>query len=240
MQTFRSAVALGLALVLAASIGTYGMLKAKSAEQTLVVTGSARRRITSDKAIWRLDIARKDSTVAAAYQSLNSDVPKVRAFLKEQGVPETEIMLSSITSEVKNEVDANGRDTGRVGAYVLSQSVEVRSSDVSKIGVLSREAVGRLLQQDILVSSQAPEYLYTKLGDLKVQMLAEAAKDAKSRAESVAASVGSRIGGVRAARMGVLQITPADSTDVSSEGRSDTTSVEKDITSVMSVTFGID
>jgi uncharacterized protein len=86
----------------------------------------------------------------------------------------------------------------------------------------------------------APEYHYTKLGDLKIEMLAEAAKDAKVRAQQIAQSTGSSIGSVRTARMGVLQITPADSNDVSDSGVNDTSSLDKDITAVVNVGFAID
>ena len=70
-------------------------------------------------------------------------------------------------------------------------------------------------------------------------MLAEAAKDAKKRAEQVAASTDSSIGNVRTARMGVLQITPADSNEVSDSGMNDTSSLDKDITAVVNLSFEI-
>jgi len=70
-------------------------------------------------------------------------------------------------------------------------------------------------------------------------MLAEAAKDAKTRAERVAASTDSSIGSVRTARMGVLQITPADSNEVSDSGMNDTSSLDKDITAVVNLSFEI-
>ena len=75
--------------------------------------------------------------------------------------------------------------------------------------------------------------------DYRPSYNAEAAKDAKVRAEKVAESTGSSIGSVRTARMGVLQITPADSNEVSDSGMNDTSSLEKDITAVVNVGFEI-
>ena len=60
------------------------------------------------------------------------------------------------------------------------------------------------------------------------------------RAEQIAKSTGSSIGSVRTARMGVLQITPADSTEVSDSGMNDTSSLEKDITAVVNIGFAVD
>ena len=165
-------------------------------------------------------------------------MPKVRQYLLTQGVQPGEIKLSAIESTTLNERGPNGEDTGRLSGYSLKQSVEVRSQNVARVEKLSREAT-ELINQGILLESYPPQYVYTKLSDVKQEMLAEATKDAKARAQKIASSVGSEIGGVRSARMGVLQITPADSNDVSDSGMSDTTSVEKDITSVVSVTFAV-
>ncbi len=90
------------------------------------------------------------------------------------------------------------------------------------------------------MESRDPEYRYTKLGDMKIQMLAEAAKDAKVRAIQIAASTGARAGALRSARMGVLQINPAGSTETSSEGNNDTTSIEKDVIAVVTASFAVE
>ncbi len=120
----------------------------------------------------------------------------------------------------------------------MHQQLEVRSPDVDKVAIVSRQ-VTELINQGILLESMEPEYLYTKLGDLKIEMLAEAAKDAKARAGQIASSTGDHIGKVRAAHMGILQITPTDSTQVSDSGMNDTTSLEKDITAVVNISFAI-
>ncbi len=96
------------------------------------------------------------------------------------------------------------------------------------------------MEQGVELESDAPEYIYTKLGDLKIQMLAEAARDSRVRAEQIASSTGAKIGPLRSARMGVIQINPADSTEVSNEGNNDTTSEEKDILTVVASTFALE
>ncbi len=96
-----------------------------------------------------------------------------------------------------------------------------------------------LINQGIFIESSTPQYIYTKLGDLKIEMLAQAAKDAKVRAEQIANSTGNNIGAVRSAKMGVMQITAADSNEVSDYGLNDTSSFEKDITGVVNISFAI-
>ncbi|HEV7859302.1 MAG TPA: SIMPL domain-containing protein [Pyrinomonadaceae bacterium] len=239
---FNAGFALAVALVLSAIIGSWAIIRVKSRDQTIVVTGSARKRIKSDLVIWRAGVSYEATQLADAYKSLSNDVPRVKHYLISKGIPENEITISAITSQTlhaKSTDGEGGEDSGRITGYSLKQELEVRSTDVDKIEKLAREAT-ELINQGILIESNAPEYHYTKLGDLKIEMLSEAAKDAKLRAQQIASSTGSSIGSMRSARMGVLQITPADSNDVSGEGMNDTSSLDKDITAVVNVTFAVD
>jgi uncharacterized protein len=230
---------LGLALIIAAGIAAWAVANYTKADQTVVVTGSARRRIKSDLIVWQTVVSASGLTIADGYNQLKSQVPQVKNYLQQKwGIAADQIVVSSVTTQAIQQTDAEGQPTGNVQSYTLRQSLEVRSTDVDKIGKLSRE-VTELINQGIFLESNSPQYIYTKLSDLKVEMLAEAAKDAKLRAEQIATSTGSRVGTVRAARMGVLQITAADSNQVSDYGMNDTSALEKDITAVVNVTFGL-
>jgi hypothetical protein len=147
--------------------------------------------------------------------------------------------VSAISTTQQHGKDSDGNDTSEITGYSLSQQIEVRSSDVAKISQIAREAT-ELINQGILIESAAPKYYYTQIGNLKIEMLGEAAKDAKERAERIASSTGNSIGSVRSAKMGVLQITAADSTDVSDYGVYDTSTIEKDMTAVVNVSFAVD
>jgi len=238
-QTFLAAVVVGVALVLAAAIGAWAFVKAKRGDQTITVTGSARRPIRSDLVVWRAAVSYQAPALSEAYRSLSESVPKVKAYLMSKGIPENEITISSISSQTLHGRTSDGGETSEITGYSLRQELEVRSKDVDKIGKIAREAT-ELINQGILLESMAPEYYYTQLGSLKIEMMAEAAKDAKLRAEKIAESTGSSIGSVKTARMGVLQITPAGSNEVSDSGMNDTSSLEKDITAVVSIGFGVD
>ena len=79
----------------------------------------------------------------------------------------------------------------------------------------------------------------TKLAELKIQILREATMDAKKRAEEIASSSGNKIGVIRTAKMGVFQITPVNSYDVSDYGSNDTSSLEKKVNAVVKADFSI-
>jgi hypothetical protein len=236
---FNAGFALAVALVLSSIVGAWAYTHAKNGEQTITVTGSARKRIKSDLVVWRAAVTYQAAQLSDAYKSLSDNVPKVKQYLISKGVPEDQITISSISSSTLHAKDNEGNETGQITGYSLRQELEVRSNDVDKIEKIAREAT-ELINQGILLESMSPEYLYTKLGDLKIEMLGEAAKDAKTRAQQIASSTGSQIGSVRSAKMGVMQITPADSNEVSDSGMNDTSSLEKDITAVVNVSFAVD
>jgi hypothetical protein len=236
---FNAGFALAVAIVLASIVGAWAYTHAKTGDQTITVTGSARKRIKSDLVIWRAGVSYQAPQLSEAYKALTDNVPKVKQYLISKGVQENQITISSISSTTLHEKNSDGEETGEITGYSLRQELMVRSNDVDKIEKLAREAT-ELINQGILLESNPPEYLYTRLGDLKIEMLAEAAKDAKVRAQQIASSTGSSIGSVRTARMGVMQITPADSNDVSDSGMNDTSSLDKDITAVVNVGFSVD
>lgn len=243
---FRAAVALSLSIILSSVIASWAFLHAKKLSQTIQVTGSAKKRIKSNLMIWNASVTVESASLADAYGKLSRDVEKTKAFLIHQGVPENQIVISAVSTTPvrrgKNSPSegANvGAISGPVTGYSLKQSLGIRSSDIDKITNISRQ-VTELINQAILLESEEPQYLYTRIAETKVEILAAAARDAKERAQQIAASTGSRVGGIRSAEMGVLQITAADSSAVSGYGENDTKSLEKDITAVVHVTFAIE
>ncbi len=236
---FNAGVAMAIGLVMSSAIFGWFYAKAKKGDDSITVTGSAKKRIKSDLVVWSAGVSVQGAQLTDAYKQLSDNIPKIKQYLAGKGLPEDQMTVSSITTLTHKRLDGNGNETSEVSGYTLSQHIEVRSADVDKIAQLAREAT-ELINQGILIESEAPQYYYTKIGDLKIEMLGEAAKDAKERAESIAASTGNRVGSIRSARMGVLQITPADSTEVSDYGIYSTTTIDKDMTAVVNIGFAVD
>ena len=242
---FRAALALSLAIFLSATIWSWTFLHAKKLDQNVSVTGSSKKRIRSDLVLWKTSVTAEGSNLSDTYDKLNRDIEKTRAFIGAHGIPAAQTVLSAVETTPIRQGKRRPPDeeeasviSGAITGYQLKQSLEIRSAEVDKVTAVSRQ-VTELIKQGILLESEAPRYLYTRLAETKVEILAEAAKDALARARQIASSTGSEIGEVRSADMGVLQITAADSTDVSGYGIYDTTSVEKDITAVVHVTFAL-
>ncbi len=237
-QLFAGLAVLSFSFVVSSFIFAKAIGEFKQANDVLVVTGSAKKPIQSDYIILRFSISSQEPTAKAAYQNLKRQREVLQAYLKEQQVPNNAITLKAIRSYTIPELSVNGRETGNILAHRLSQELEIRSDEVQRYAELSQQA-NELINEGINIVSEPPQYLYTKLSQLRVEMIAEATKDAKARAEAIANSTDNRVGAIRSAKTGVFQITARNSTDVSDYGIYDTSSLEKDITAVVSVQFGM-
>jgi uncharacterized protein len=239
LQLFAGLAALSFSLVISSFIFAQALKEFKQANDVLMVTGSAKKPILSDYIILRFSLSSQEPTAQAAYQNLKNQTEKLQTYLQKQQVPDDAITLGAINTQAISEVTVNGSETGQILAYRLSQQLEIRSDEVEKYTDLSQQA-NELIKEGINLVSEPPQYLYTKLSQLRVEMVAEATKDAKERADAIALSTGNRVGAIRSAKTGVFQITPRNSTDVSDYGIYDTSSLEKDITAVVSVQFGME
>ncbi len=229
-------LALGLLLGLVAV--SRSLKDIRRGNEEVAVTGSARRPIRSDFVVWRLVVSTQSGSLAGASQDLTRGVDRVRQFLKSEGIADSAIVVKPVEASGVPEVTGEGRETGRIVASRVSQTFEVRGVDVDGITRTSQR-VGALIAEGIPVAPQSPEYLYTKIADIRTTLLEEATRDARSRAEAIVKSTGAQIGAVREARMGVFQITPRFSTEVSDYGINDVSSIDKDVTAVVRVTFTI-
>ncbi len=213
--------------------------EARRGEDTITVKGSTRKRITSDRAVWRICVQSDDVELKDAFAELDAAVTGVREFLTQRGFADAELGMAAIettTHYVRNE---KGVETRQVAGYSLARTLVIGTDAVLRVSQTAGE-VTKLIEQGFLVISQRPEYYYTRLSDLKVELLGVASQDARTRAEQIANNTGARLSGVRSASMGVLQITQPDSTDVADYGIYDTATIEKDVTAVVRVTFGIE
>lgn len=233
-----TAVVLSLGLIISSLVATWGFMRVKAAGNTITVTGSAKKKIVSDFGVWTGAFTVRVSDLKSGYARLKSSEAVVKKYLVDRGIPEDKIEFSSINTGILYKMGPNGQYTNEIDSYTLSEEVKVELQDVQKIKKLALEATD-LINLGIEFQSYPPQYFYTKLPELKVKMLSLATEDAKRRAEEIAGNAGSRIGALRSARMGVFQITPLYSNEISDYGINDTSSLEKEITAVVSCSFEI-
>jgi hypothetical protein len=176
-----------------------------------------------------------------AYVELNKDRNTIRQHLLSKGILSDEIVFTSvnIVRDYDFTVDKNKNRQRIFTGYNLSQRVQIESQEVDKIESVSRE-VTELINFGVEFYSQNPEYYYTKLAELKIEMIAEATKDARLRAEKIAENSGANLGNLQNAKMGIFQIIAQNSSEEYSWGGAfNTSSKRKTATITMKLTFGI-
>ena len=243
MKTWINAVIFSLAIVLAAWMLSSTWRKTHYTAETIKVTGLAEKNFVSDLIVWSGSFSRKMMSMQDAFAALKKDADAIQKYLVGKGVNQKEIVFSAVTinKEFKNNYDNNGRvrDTYFDG-YNLSQNLTIESKEVDKVESISRE-VTELINTGIEFNSESPRYYYTKLAELKLEMLAAATADAKNRADRIAKNAGGGLGSLRNAAMGIFQITAQNSSEEFSYGGNFNTSSKNKTASITArLEFGID
>lgn len=243
-----------IANIICVAILAYTYMCVKYEPKRLEVKGSAKKAIVSDTITWQGTITARNPDLVKAYDKLKSDADRVAEFLMKAGLPDKEVTFSAITTNkiFQREVvrtNASGDFSANTGAvstavvqtnkiemYVLTQNIYIESHDMDKVPAVSRSAT-TLIKDGVEIESNSPHYLYSKLSELKIDILAEATRDATLRAKQIVTNANGKLGRLVEAKMGVMQINPKGVSEVSDTGNNDTTSYEKEIMAVVTVQF---
>jgi len=236
---FLPAAIIGISFIIGVVFFTNAWKSSQNANQTINVTGSAKKEIVSDLGFLRGTISVKSSTSESAFAELNRQKPILVSYLERKGFPKDKIEFYTINNYPVYEMSDQGYQTGRVIGYIYSQRIEIQSAEVNKIKELSLD-ITSLIEKGVSFNVEQPEYHYTKMAELKIEIQAAAAKDAMIRAEKIAEATDRDLGPMRSARMGVLQITPKFSNAISDYGINDLSSIEKEIIGVVNASFEIE
>lgn len=204
----------------------------------ITVTGSASKIVQSDSGVLDFEIMAKEKTRKISHSKVQSQIPAVKKYLISKGIEEKDINIKTPHGYNTYRMLPNGNTSNEIDYYNYYQPISVKSNDVEKIKSLSLD-ITNLMNEGIDIDVNTPEYYYSKLSDLKVELLKEATTDAKQRASAMLKSTHNRTGKIQSVKMGVFQITSANSTDVSDGGILDTSSIEKKVTAVANVVFKI-
>lgn len=209
---------------------------------TINVTGNAKKDFESDIVKWSAYYSRKSMDLSVASEQLKKDRDLVQQFLVSQGVNPKEILFNAvnINREFSYHSDGSGNSYNTFTGYSLQQNVSVESKDLDKVDNASRE-ISTLISQGLELSSNAPNYYYSKLEDLKLELISQASDNAKQRATNIAEEAGSSLGDLVRADLGIFQITGQnDNEDYSYGGVFNTTSRNKTANITVKASYGTD
>lgn len=229
-------ISLGVLLALGLVVSTK-MVSSSISNNVISVTGSAFEIVKSDSGSLSFDIVIKRPTKQMAYTDVQPQIKAVEKYLQDKGIKE--INKKTVNGYYNYKRDPkSGAYTDIQDSYNLSQPISITSENVELIKEISTDISG-LINQGIDINVYQPSYAYSKLPELKVSLLEKASNDAKARASSMLKATHNSVGKIQSVRMGVYQITPVDSTDVSDMGVNDSSSIDKKVTAVANVSFKI-
>lgn len=206
------------------------------------VTGLGKKDFKSDLVIWYGNFEIKGFTLEQASQLLNTEKETVKRYFLNKGVKNEQVVFSAV--DIRKDFDKTYFENGNLKdevfrGYILNQTVKIESNEVDKIEEISR-SVTELAKDGISFYSYSPQYYYTKLSELKIEMVAAATEDARIRAEQIAVNANTEIGDLRYAKMGIFQIIAQNSNeDLSWGGTFNTSSKMKTATITMKLQFGL-
>jgi hypothetical protein len=204
----------------------------------LTVKGYAERKIASDYAIWQGSVTTRASTLQEAYEKLEQDLILIMKDLNERDIKSEEVEVAAVTTTINYKRTNQSITTNEIDEYVLQRDFSVQTTNIELISKVA-DQITELIKNGIALTSYKPKYFYTKVDELKINLLGDAAKDALARAKQLATNSGSQVGYLRSAQQGVFQITPAFSTTISDYGENDTSTIEKSIKAVVTMEYGI-
>jgi len=201
-------VATGMATLgglLAAFILGNSLTRAREADRYVTVRGLAEKDVVADLAGWTVTYAASASDLAAAQQDIDADTAAIQRYFTGLGfAPDTLVPSGvNVSSFIENGVPR----------ITITQRLQFRSTDVAR----AQRAVARqfdLVRAGVsLVEGSNMTYTFTKLNDIKSEMVAQATKDARQVAEQFARDSGAEVGAIRRASQGYFEIQARDGVD---------------------------
>jgi hypothetical protein len=239
MKNNFTAIVFSLAIVIAAYLLGNSIMNRNNGQGAIYVTGLGKADFSSDLIVWEGSFSKESLNLKQAYNDLEKDKKVISDYLFSKGIKTNELVFNAVKSRNNTRAKyVNGKYAGEEFlGYILTQPLQIDSEKVENVEKISRE-ITELLNKGIQFYSQPPRYYYTKLADLKVEMISKATADARSRAEKIADNSGGNLGNLISAKMGIFQITGQNSKeDYSWGGTFNTSSKEKTASITMKLNY---
>lgn len=154
--------------------------------------GLGKTHFTSDLIVWEGYFTRKNVNLQNAYQQLDSDRAIINEYLNNKGIKPDKIVFQTvnINEQYVSSYNQNGQSNRIFDGYQLEQSIKIESLEADNIENISRQ-VTDLINKGVLFNSRAPQYYFSGLSDLTLEMIATTTEDAKLRAEKIALNASS-------------------------------------------------
>lgn len=237
-----AAAILAVGLVLAALVAGMSLKSIKMADRYVTVRGLTERDMKADLAFWTLRFKSTGNELTATHAALKTQQEKVKQFLLAKGFDEAEIQPTAVQVFDRQAQQYGGNNYATELRYILQSGFRVRTDKVDLLQTMA-QATGELVEQGISLGTESPcdsvpSFLFTKLNDVKPEMMAEATKNAREAAEQFAKDANAKVGTIRNATQGYFSIAARDSVDgVGANECGDAASLDKRVRVVTTVEY---
>lgn len=184
----------------------------KQFDRSVTVKGLSEREYTADIVIWPIQFTAAGNDLESLYNAIELNTTKIVNFLGKKGINTDEITTSSpaITDKSAQQYGGNSRAEFR---YSAVQTVTVYSKNIDAVrGVMG--SLSQLGKQGIVITggnyNSQTDYIFTRLNDVKPEMIEEATKKAREVAEKFASDSQSSLGKIKRASQGQFSISARD------------------------------
>lgn len=232
---------LAFGLAISAYIIGQAAIKATKDITTIRVKGSSMRLVESNFAHWSGEYTVTNRDQKNGLDKLDETREIVKKYLIDSGFKAENLSFGRIYCEPVFDyiTDAKGNRTSKFSHYSLRQTVTVSSPQVHVIEKVSREST-TLIKKGFEFKSNSPSYIIENLDKYKMELLAEATKNATERANVLVNNSKGKVGELVSASQGIFQITAPASSDISSYGEYDKTTIMKEVKAVVTLDFKVE
>ena len=179
-----------------------GLVRMKQSDRAVTVRGLAEREATADLATWTIAYSAKAGDLQSAQSKVDNDTKAIREFFNSLGFKADDLQPTGANVSQYNE---NG-----VSTYTVKQRLSLRTTDIAKAQAAVKRQFDLVKQGVELEEGSGMAYTYTKLNDIKPEMIALATKDARKSAEQFAKDSGTDVGSIKSATQGYFEVTARD------------------------------
>jgi hypothetical protein len=202
---------IGLGVASGGFLAGEALVKSRLGYRVVTVKGLSERQVKADLGFWPVRFVVTGATLEDARGKLEASEAAVRGFLAARGFTGDDMQVQNIQVEDRM-AGYSANQTPEDTRFVLTEDLLVKSAEVQKLADASR-MIGDLLKSGVVFSADAynagPSFVFTKVNDLKGDMLTEATKRAREAAEKFAVESGAKVGDIQSANQGIIEINPA-------------------------------
>lgn len=207
------ALVLGLAFIL--GMWTFGSkyYGAQKINRSVSVKGLAEQVVTADQGAWTISAGASGNDLNVVKSSINRQTETIKTWLKGKGFASSEITVEELSLQQNIYGNAQQR-------YTANLRVSVATDQVDKLQ-LSAGQVNELFDQGVILTgdrwSSRPRYYFTRINEIKPELLAKSIKAALRSAEEFAENSGAAVGDIKNARQGIISLIPSTRVSESEE-----------------------